>query len=74
MNELKNKEKEINNRSQNLSNSSPMYILSKNLEPIEFSQPYQNSMMEMPHNSFNNQKESGFWGNDYNQMLQFSIF
>ena len=60
MNELKNKEKEINNRSQNLSNSSPMYILSKNLEPIEFSQPYQNSMMEMPHNSFNNQKESGF--------------
>ena len=60
MNELKNKEKEINNRSQNLSNSSPMYILSKNLEPIEFSQPYQNSMMEIPHNSFNNQKESGF--------------
>ena len=37
MDELKKKEKEFNNQSQNLYNSSPMNILSKNLEPINFS-------------------------------------
>jgi len=60
MDELKKKEKEFNNQSQNLYNSSPMYILPNNLEPIDFSQPFQNSMIEISHNNFNYQKESGF--------------
>ena len=58
MDELKKKEKEFNNQSQNLYNSSPMNILSKNLEPINFSQQFQNSMIEISHNNFNYQKES----------------
>ena len=60
MDELKKKEKEFNNQSQNLYNSSPIYILPNNLEPIDFSQPFQNSMIEISHNNFNYQKESGF--------------
>ena len=51
MNELKNKEKEINKQRQNLSNSSPLYILPKNNEPVQLIQPFQNSMIDITHNN-----------------------
>ena len=53
-NEEKNKENNYNN-SQNISNFSPVLIIANEMETIITDQPVQNSMIEIPHNSFNSQ-------------------
>ena len=53
MDELKTKEREYNN--QNVYNSSPIFILPKNMESFKSVYPSPNNKIEMPQNQYNSQ-------------------